>query len=63
MRDQMPEAFLMASKSLSGTSLPSAASTSRGNLKGLAVDSTTMGAQVRQRSATWNATAVWVSQR
>ena len=39
-------------------------STLRGNLNGEAVESTTMGTPSRFCcSATWNATAVWVSQR
>lgn len=39
-------------------------STLRGNLKGDAVDSTTMGTPSRFFcAATWNATAVWVSHR
>ena len=53
----------MAAKSLSGAVSPSAVSTSRGNLYGLAVESTTIGAALRTVSATQNATAVWVSQR
>ena len=54
----------MASKSFSGAAWPRAASTLRGNLKGDAVESTTMGTPARFCwPATWNATAVWVSQR
>ena len=53
----------MAAKSLAGASTPRAIRTSRGNLNGLAVESTTIGASVRRVSATRKATAVWVSQR
>ena len=53
----------MAAKSLAGAYPPRAVRTSRGNLNGLAVESTTIGASVRRVSATRKATAVWVSQR
>ena len=54
----------MASKSFSGAVWPRASSTLRGNLKGEAVESTTIGTPSRFFwAATWKATAVWVSQR
>ena len=54
----------MASNSSSGTSAPSAPSTSHGNLYGLAVESTTQGVSPAACCrATRNATAVCVSHR